>query len=204
MTYQLLNLKTISKQEVPAGNRLCRVIAKGKNTKLAESLGVWLPATTVTAVQVVMNNETGREFLCNAVAAVQDGIVRKLAEAGKLAVFAEQIDIDAVLQAMAAENESARFSSKSIEAWFASTMKPVLIDALNAKGYGNQVEKLCKNYLDSFMVLAGRNPSMNGAIKAGLIRCMELLPQDQDDAVTVEIARRLADVQEASAVLAAL
>jgi hypothetical protein len=68
----------------------------------------------------------------------------------------------------------------------------------------DKVRKLAENYLTSFQLLAGRNPTMPNAIKAGLIRALEFLPEDHDSVTANEIATRLATVTEASEMLAAL
>ena len=73
-----------------------------------------------------------------------------------------------------------------------------------ARADDSKLNQLLANYLDSFQVLAGRNPSMNNDVKASLIRAMEFLPEDHDSVTAQEIARRLAEVQEATALLAAL
>lgn len=207
MTYIIENLKTASKKELGATERLCRVIAKsGKvENRVIESQGVILNKLSVNSISVIANNEAGAEFLLNAVYGVQDGIVRKLVAAGKMSVFDEQIGIDAILAAMAESNEVSRFSTKSIAAWFESDMKPVLSAALQAKGFnGAAMDKMLSNYLASFQVLAGRNPSMDTTIKAGLIRALELLPEGYESVTCNTIAEKLATVQQASAILAAL
>ncbi len=207
MAIQITTLKAAQKIELGDNTRLVRIIAKKGmiGNRTMESQGCILGSLSANALQLIMANDAGKEYLLNAVYSVQDGIVRKLVENGKMAIFEEQISIDAILNAMQSENESGRFSGKTIEQWFNDVMTPVLTVALNEKGYSAQCDKLLKSYKESFMILAQRNPSMSQSIKAGLIRALELLPDDaQEYAVTLEIARRLADVQEASAMLAAL
>jgi hypothetical protein len=206
MTYQIENLKKLSKLELGNGDRLVRIIAKGGKVenRVIESQGVIIPSLGINAIQLVLNNDAGKEYLLNSLYSIQDSIIRKLIANGKNAIFDQQIDIEQMLIAMQEANETQRFSKETIKKWFDGIMLQYLESALQAKGYGNQAEKLIKNYLESFSILAQRNPSMNASIKAGLVRCMELLPADQDDAVTVEIARRLSEVQEPSAMLAAL
>jgi hypothetical protein len=204
MTYQIESLKKLSKIELGNGDRLCRIIKKGEKSKLTESMGVIVPAVHVSILNALVNNEVGKEFLCNAVAGVQDGLIRKLAEAGKLAFFDSAIDIDAMLEAMQAENETVRFSKESISKWFSSILQPVLIDAIKAKYDGiaeSKLSQMLASYLASFQILASRQPSMDSKVKASLIRALEFLPEDTDDAVTNEIASRLAVVQDASVLI---
>ena len=207
--YNVESLKTIAKKEVPAANRLARIIFK-KDRKTGvekDSKGLWVPAITDNMVQVVASHETGAEYLRNVIAGVQDALIRKLIENGKLVVSRDEIDVDRIIAAMAAVNETERFSKESIKLWFVEHMTPALTAAIRNKMTGisdSKLNQLLANYLDSFQVLAGRNPSMNNDVKAGLIRAMEFLPEDHDAVTAQEIARRLAEVQEATAMLAAL
>ena len=204
MTYQIDNLKKLSKLDLGAGDRLVRVIAKGGKIgkKVTESQGVIIPALRLNHINAILSSEIGQEYLINAVQNMQDSIIRKLVESGKMSIFDGQIETDAILTAMQAENESVRFSKESISKWFADLMKPLLQEKIVEK-YGDgisssKLDQMLDSYLKSFQILAQRQPSMNNQIKAGLIRAMEFLPQDQDDAVTVEIATRLSTVSEAS------
>ena len=207
--YNVESLKVIAKKDVPASNRLARIIFK-KDRKTGvekDSKGLWVPAITDNLVQVVASHETGAEYLRNVIAGVQDGIIRKLIENGKLTISSDEIDVDHIIAAMAAANETERFSKESIKLWFVEHMLLALTAAIRNKMTGisdSKLTQLLANYLDSFQVLAGRNPSMNNDVKAGLIRAMEFLPEDHDSATAQEIARRLAEVQEATAMLAAL
>lgn len=207
MTYAINTLKIESKKELDSNSRLVRIIAKGGKVenRVIESQGIIIPALSINAIQLVLNNPVGAEFLLNSVYSVQDSIIRKLIANGKNQIFDAEFSIEKIIESMNELNETTRFSKESIAKCFDSIIKPVLESALVEKGYGNQADKLVKNYLESFQILAGRNPSMNANIKAGLVRCLELVPEaQQDDATLVEIARRLSEVQEATAILAAL
>ncbi len=209
MTHQIESLKKLSKIELGTGDRLCRIIAKGGKigAKTMESQAAIVPVVAVSILNSLVNDPVGREYLCNAVADVQDSIIRSLVEKGKLAIFEEQIGLSAIIDAMKATNESQRFSKESIKAWFDAHMVIPLTDAIVAKyaGIDNaKVNKMLAQYLDSFQVLAGRNPSMPAAIKNGLIRALEFLPDDHDTATATEIVTRLQNVQEPTAMLGML
>ena len=211
MTYAIHNLKSISKQEPAEGYRLARIIAKSgkdgsKPAKLGESLGVFVPALRDAQVQAIMLDPHGMEYLRGCLHEVQDALIKAKAIAGHKNVFDAAIDSGAILKYVSAVNETKRFSKESISTWFKDIMQPVLTERLEEKGYGNQVDKLCSQYLEQFQVLIGKNPSMSNAIKSGLIRALELLTdaEDCDNGVTVEIARRLSEVQEPTEMLAAI
>ena len=212
--FNVESLKNISKKEIPAGNRLARIIFKdvkknGVVIETKDSKGLWVNAITDNMLAVISTQPAGTEYLRGCIANVQDGIIRSLIEKGKITISEDEIDYQKILAAMAVINESGadRFSKESIAAWFNSVLKAPLSDAIRAKMDGisdSQLNKLLNNYLESFQILAGRNPSMNNNVKAGLIRALEFLPEDHESAVGIEIVRRLNDVQEASVTLAAL
>lgn len=207
--YNVESLKTIAKKEIPATMRLARIIFK-KDRKTGEekdSKGLWVNAIGDAMVQVIAADRRGAEFLANAIASVQDSIIRKHIEDGQLAIYAEAIGVDSLLEAMSAVNETERFSKESIKSWFVEYMAAPLGAAIRSKMDGisdSKVTQLLDNYLVSFQLLAGRNPSMSNDIKAGLIRAMEFLPEDHESTTALQIAQKLSEVQEATAVLAAL
>lgn len=207
--YNIESLKAISKKEIPAHNRLARIIFK-KDRKTGEekdSKGVWVPVIGRAMLDLISCDDRGAEFLCNTIAGVQDALIRRVVESGKYVVSADEIDYEKILAAMAAANETERFSKESIKVWFVEYMQAPLAAAIKDKMSGiadSKLNQLLANYLDSFQILAGRSPSMSNDVKAGLIRAMEFLPEEHDSATAQEIARRLAEVQEATAMLAAL
>jgi hypothetical protein len=209
MTHQVESLKKLSKVELGTGDRLCRIIAKkGKiGGRSMESQGVIIPTISPSILNVLVNDPIGREYLQSAVESVQDGIIRKAVESGKLAIFDHQIEVANMIEAMRVANESVRFSKESIATWFNEFLFDPLVAQIKLKMIAlpeDKVRKLAENYLTSFQLLAGRNPTMPNAIKAGLIRALEFLPEDHDSVTANEIATRLATVTEASEMLAAL
>lgn len=209
--YNVEALKAISKKEVPEGFRLARVIYKtDKKTGIEkESKGLHVAAISNNLLQVCCNDEAGSEFLKSAIAGVQDAVIRRLVDAGKLSIFEGEIDYSEILREMKLANESsgARFSKETIAAWFAEYLLEPLQLQIKAKMQGisdSKLKQLTDNYLASFQILAGRNPSMKDEVKASLIRAMEFLPEDHDSAVALTLAEKLAAVSEASIELLAL
>lgn len=207
MTYQIESLKKLAKLELGAGDRLVRVIAK-KGTigkKAIESQGCIIPTVSIGMLNTLLNDPVGKEYLQGCIASVQDALVRKAVENGKMAIFDDTIGIGAMLDAMRATNESVRFSKESIKVWFDEFMKDALATAIRNKfsnAAEDKIESMVSNYLASFQILAQRNPSMSKEVKAGLIRAMEIaLPEDHDSVTGEEIATRLSAVQEASVML---
>lgn len=209
--YNIESLKTISKKEVPATMRLARVIyKKDKKTGIEkDSKGLHVAAIMTATVQMIAADSNGLEWMQNAIAGVQDSVIRKLVDSGKLVINEEEISFSAIINEMKLANESsgARFSKEAIATWYAEYMLNPLSEAICNKMQGiseSQLKKFIDNYLASFQILAGRNPTMSNEVKASLIRAMEFLPEDHDSVVAITIAERLAAITEASAELLAL
>ena len=204
MAYQIESLKKLAKLELGSGDRLARIIKKGEKSRLTESVGTIVPKVHISMLNTLMSDEVGQEYLRGCVESVQDAIIRRLAEAGKMALFDEQIGIAAILDTMKASNESQRFSKEAIKVWFEENMQGVLCEKIEEKNPGISEDKLLRMvaaYLESFQILAGRNPSMDDKVKAGLLRAMEFLPEDHESAVAVEIVERLQTVKKPEAML---
>ena len=204
MTYQIESLKKLSKLELNNGDRLARIIKKGEKSRLTESVGTIVPKVHISMLNALMSNDVGQEYLRGCVENVQDAIIRKLAEAGKMALFDDQIGITALLDAMRASNESMRFSKEAIKVWFEENLQGILCEKIEEKNPGISKDKMLRMvtaYLESFQILAGRNPSMDEKVKAGLLRAMEFLPDDHESAVAIEIVERLQAVKKPEAML---
>lgn len=210
MTYQIESLKTLAKKDLGETQRLARIIAKGGKvgTVETESLGCIVPILSRNTIEVIMHNDAAFEFVRNAVYGVQDSLIRKAVEQGKLCVFDSQIDIEAIVSAMNDVNESVRFSKESIKKWFDANLRQSLSEAigkkLGASVASDKITKLVDGYLVQFQTLAGRNVSMDSKVKAQLLRALDFLPEEHDSETGAELVRRLNDAQEATEMLAAL
>jgi hypothetical protein len=209
MTYTIETLKKLSKLELGANDRLCRIIAKKGmiGSRTMESQAAILPAVSANVVQQLLMKDAGKEWFCNAVEKLQDELVRNRIAAGHLSVYDNHIDAESILGLMETENSVQRFSKESIKVWFDSVLCAPLTDAIVAKmptATPAVVNKLVGNYLESFQILAGRNPSMKAEVKAGLLRALDFVPADHESVTAIEVVRRLNEVTEATVILAAL
>lgn len=210
MTYAVHSLKAVNKMEIAEGSRISRITFKsrkdadGKVVPAKEALGCVIPALGVSMIQALSTEAAGREYLIGCIERVQDALIRRATEAGKLQIFDDQIGLGAMLAWMTEENAVQRFSKESIKVWFDTYLREVLEARVAAKLQGIAPDKLQQavdSYLASFQVLAGRAPTMSNAVKTGLIRALELLPEGHDTATGNEIASRLAAVTDAAALV---
>lgn len=190
MTYQIGALKTVGKNDPVVGYRLCRVIAKkGKvGDKVMESQGVILPEIRLNALQVILSAEVGKAWMQSKVHEVQDALVRKAVENGKMAIFDDQISVEAILKAMEAVEAATRFSKESIAVWFDADIAPHLVNAIRDKIVGisqDKLDHLVKGYKEDFQTLAAREVFMAPEIKVKLQKALNLLPDDYESEYSV-------------------
>lgn len=196
MTYQIESLKIASKKTLGESQRLCRVIAKGGKIGAheIESQGCVLPVLSRNTVDVLFQNPAAAEWLRGKVEEVQDGIVRKAVENGKLCIFDAMIDIQEIVSAMSAVNESVRFSKESIAVWFNEVMKPALAGELGNRNVpaGAVMDKILAQYLGMFQSLSQKGSIvLDGKVKQNLSKALLLLDDDTESMVGNEIARRI-------------
>jgi len=202
-------LKNVAKQDIPADARICRIVAKGKNKKLAESMAVVVSCVGNNVAQSLMLNEVGAEWMRGKIEELQDGMIRKQVEGGADRIQYESINIDAMLAAMKADNAATRFSKESIAAWFDADLREVLGCKILEKMTGldqKTLDKMLDNYKSLFQVCAEReaNRSMAADVKGKLIRAMEFLPEDYESATAERIMEILPTIPAPETMLAAL
>lgn len=209
MAYQIEALTRFKKIEPKAGERIARLLAKKGmiEGRTVESQGVLIPVVSISMLNGIVADVNGAQWLRGKVQDVQDSIIRKLIGAGKASFFDDQIGMDAVLKVMAADMESTRFSKESIKGWFDAHLRGLLAARLAEKNPAMQASvilKLCDQFLDRFMSLAGRNVSMDLKTKDQLLKAIELLPEDHESATAAELLERLQEVSEDGGIAGAL
>lgn len=209
MAYQIEALTRFKKVEPKAGERIARLLAKKGliEGRAVESQGVLIPVVSLAMLNGIVADTAGQQWLRGKVQDVQDGIIRRLIGAGKASFFDDQIGLDACLRVMAADMESTRFSKESIKAWFDAHLRGLLAARLSEKNPAMQASvilKLCDQFLDRFMSLAGRNVTMDLRTKDQLLKAIELLPEDHESATCNELLERLQEVGEDSGIAGAL
>ena len=209
MAYQIEALTRFKKVEPQAGERIARLLAKKGmiEGRAVESQGVLLPVVSIGMLNALVSDTAGQQWLRARVQDVQDSIIRRLIGAGKASFFDDQIGIYAVLRVMSSELESTRFSKESIKVWFDGSLRSLLAARLSEKNPAMQssvVQKLCDQFLERFMSLAGRNVSMDLKTKDQLLKAIELLPEEHESATAAELLERLQEVGEDSGIAGAL
>jgi hypothetical protein len=193
--------------EKDTGNRVLRVIIKNGEKVGKESMGAIVPRIGDGVLAAFFNQDAGKEYLRNALEGVQEKIARKIVDGGAAVLDMDAIGYDAMLAFITAENETVRFSTKTIEQWFKDDMQPLLYAALLAKGFSPEMcDKSCMGFLAKFQILAARkeNRVMTMQEKAQLVKCLDLLPMDYEHPVVIEILSRLDTTIEPAAIADAL
>jgi hypothetical protein len=197
MSYTFTNLDQVSKIQPTAGQRLMRVIfKKTENQKNLKSVCAMVPVVGIGFLQSVMLDADGSKWLQAQLESVQDKIARAIVVKGSSALRYEEIDSNAVLGWIRAQDISAdRFTKELVGKWFNYTMTGPLSAQIHVRMpdiSASQLATLLHNYMASFQLLAGRSP-IEQKTKKQLVRAMELLDESTEDSITLEIMRRLTE-----------
>ncbi len=189
-----------------------RVIFKkveGQDSKKQKSVGCVVPTVGLGFLQSVMLDGDGQAWLQLQLEGLQDKIARDYVVKGSSAIRYEEIDSNAVLGWIRAQDVSAdRFTKEVVAKWFSVVPYSYLESQIRFKMpdiSASQLATLMNAYLVSFQSLAGRSP-ITDKVKKQLLRVIELIPEDviEDDSIVLEIMRRLTEdrkVVDANALL---
>lgn len=118
-------------RKLSSGNRWCKLIKKGDNSKLPESLAVEVPATlNVTAC---MQHNVLAEAVAEYLATLQDAQIKAMAIAGTREVKYSELTAEKLAQFVATSEDSGRIgqlSAERIASWFEAEARDNLIVAL--------------------------------------------------------------------------
>lgn len=202
-TVKFDTLKIVAKLDVPAGQRLCRIINKGDK----ESVGAHVPALSLEDMQLMMaESPKVNSFIADCFHGMQDKLARTSLQVGNI-IPNSVFNFASLLSYIESEQESkGRISKEAIETWFMSDLYPLLVQALKSKGItaSKQVEDTSNAFKASFSSLAGRNISMEEKVKSQLEKALSLLPDTYESTVAECIAGKLVDAKPASAMIDAL
>lgn len=119
-------------KSVSAGNRWCKLIKKGENSKLPESLAVEVPYFTASLDEVAKYPALN-DYLMNAMESLVNGLVRSRAEAGALSVQYSELGLAQLAEFAATENAAngiGHMSEERIKQWFEQDARELLLVAL--------------------------------------------------------------------------
>jgi hypothetical protein len=164
------------------------------------------PSISDSVVAVFSNSSEGRAFIVDAIEGLRSKLISKL-YAKQLTVTDDAIGITALQLLAKTETESQRMTKEAIGAWFDADLGGLIGYAIGLKMIGIADDKLAKlvdGYKSKFQTLAQREVSMPVAVKAQLIKAMELLPSDYESIIGEKVVEALTKAEEASETLAAL
>lgn len=164
------------------------------------------PSISDSVVAVFSNSIEGKAFIVDAIEGLRSKLISKL-YAKQLTVTDDAIGITALQLLAKTETESQRMTKEAIGAWFDSDLGSLIGYAIGLKMVGIAADKLAKlveGYKGKFQSLAQREVSMPLAVKAQLVKAMELLPSDYESIIGEKVAEALTKAEEASETLAAL
>jgi hypothetical protein len=118
-------------RKLSAGNRWCKLIKKGTNSKLPESIAVEVPAAL--NVSEYMQQGVIADAVAEYIASLQDAQIKALAIAGAKTIQYSQLTAESLAQFVATSEDSGRIGQLSTERiinWFEADARDILIVAL--------------------------------------------------------------------------
>lgn len=153
-----------------AGNRYCKLIKKGENSKLPQSLAIEVPMLTDAAMNDWLANATIRASVLAHIEGLRDSWLKEQASNGNMTVQYADITVDAVAAHVLASARSGglgQLSEASIAQYFEDNMREMLIVAFADRlGMSDTVsdaevrklEQLCNSTRDNLKKLASKKP----------------------------------------------
>ena len=189
---QISSVVTYSESMLPAdGMRL--YVCRWKETKKADgtkqaakqSVAVQVPQARLGEVKPVVLADA----LNDALLELQDGLLRKLIEDGKIAIKWSDVDFEAIAAYAASVSQSKKLSKAVIASWFDASIADKLLVALHA-AFGLpqdlndvQARKLMlavDQHKQEFLKLAAPSPAIAVKTATSLMRAVSKLVEDDD------------------------
>ncbi|MAP95972.1 MAG: hypothetical protein CMK07_13575 [Ponticaulis sp.] len=174
---------------------LGRASAKGEK---AESKYCYVPTRHISADSVADNIEQLMPHIISWLQGVEDEDIKKELKQGALSYFTEKLDMAYVISLLNAKATSGRLSGEQVEKWFASDVKPVVIEAFIGKlgydasalevGQTLKLEGIAKAYCNKFKSLASPKVVIPDDEKEALLKVISLISESE---VSLKIKTRL-------------
>jgi hypothetical protein len=125
-------MDSIKGKSLSAGNRWCKLIKKGENSRLPESLAVEVPSFSHSLASLEQYPALV-DYLQASMDSLINSLVKARAEAGALSINYAELAIEKLAEFAAAENASngiGHMSEERIKSWFENDARELLLVAL--------------------------------------------------------------------------
>ena len=160
-----------SNENLRAGNRYCRLIKRGDNSKLSASVAVELPALSAAQFGEYIANPVIHELVTGYIEKLQDEYIKGRAIAGAAGISYSEVNVANVAEYLASQGDGSggfgQLSEERIAAWFEQEARELLIVAFADRlGMSQDVsdaevkklEQLANQTRDNLKKLASRKP----------------------------------------------
>lgn len=158
-----------NKRTPAAGHRFARLIKKGENSKLPESLAVEVPS--LTSLISYLQQPAIADYLLGAAEKLQDAYIKSVLESGRQQVQFSELDAPAIAVWLATSEEGGKLgqlSEEKIVNWFQSEARELLVvaladrlgisDADATEADVKRLEQVANQLRDNLKKLASRKP----------------------------------------------
>ena len=189
-TFQLDLLATRTKQEVPTGFRLARVIHKGKDKA---SQACFVPDVSEAKVQAFMAIPAGMIYLQEMIQELENKAIRIVADSGR-SPCEDDLKLECLAAIASAVSVSIRLSGESITKWFNESGALRLQNAFVARGVEiEQAKAVASNYLPLFVKLAekGKIAFENETVLGKFRKACEILFAESEEVFELKMLEKL-------------
>lgn len=192
-----------SKLPLPEGYRWCKLIKKGENSKLPESLAVTVPVTTSITDYVAV--PAIADYMLDCLHKLQDAAIKAKAEAGAKVVEFSVITPAALAEYLASDASGIRMgqlSSERIVQWFNTSARDAVMVALaNRLGLPDdasdadvkRLEQIANQMRDNLAKLASKKPvAFDDRVKSALNYGLDsIIAMNADDTMATRLHEKL-------------
>lgn len=161
-------MEASKKHKLAAGNRWCKLIKKGENSKLGQSVAIEVPALTAAQAAAMMQNAGIKAAVHAYLEELENIYIKSRAIAGAASIQYSEITPDNIAAAIAESGEAlGQLSGERITNWFESDARELLIVALADRlGLSDtateqdikRLEQIANQTRDNLVKLASRKP----------------------------------------------
>lgn len=193
------------KNKALTGQRLLKVVFKGRGDKAASMKSVCASVPVVSIDDVKLNVSSFIPYVVELVAKTQDAIGREAVVAGKSYVDSDDLSLEKVIAYLESESKGERLTGDDIKAWFADSLEEMLLIAFADKlSIGNSpteeqtstLERMVNVYRDKFASMAGGRTAFDKVTIGKLQKALELADGGADSTL---IGTKLASKLQAMA-----
>jgi len=197
-------MDSIKGKQASAGHRFCKLIAKGKNSKLAASVAVEVPDVSLPSAAQLAEFPAVADYIRAAMEGLQAATVKSLVVSGASTVQFSDLSLAKLAITASALNESSgagQLSEAGIKSWFDSEARELVIVALADKlGISEsandadvkRLEQIANQLRDNLAKLSSKKPvQFDERVRNALNMALDVVGTDDSNGMVERLQGKL-------------